>query len=118
MNDSKERLDTLLKREWHKKFRLYSVVIALSLIVISGIVAYSTGKIIDVTADVISLHSQASDSNEDYYLVVKLESGEVIKISAPRETGIRKGDSVNLKKRETNLFGFISYTLNIIGNQK
>jgi len=118
MRNTNEKLDALLKKEWHKNFRIASLITALFIILAMAILAYSTGNTKQVNASVTGFHSQASESHESFYLVVQLESGGVKKIKAPRALGIKKGDTVILNKRETNLLGFSSYTFNMIRVQK
>jgi len=111
MNEANKKLDDLLKKEGHKKFRMYSIVFALLVISAMGVVAYSTGETVSVNAKVTALHSQASEElGARFYIIVNLESGSVVKLEIPREASVKKGDTVILNERKTNLFGFINYS--------
>ena len=111
MNDVNKKLDDLLRKEGHKKFRLYSILFALLVITTMGVIAYSTGESISIKAEVTALHSQASEElGERFYIIVNLESGRVVKLEVPREIGVKKGDTVLLNERKTNLFGLLNYS--------
>jgi len=111
MNDANKKLDYLLKKEGHKKFRLFSILFALLVITTMGVIAYSTGESISVKAEVTALYSQASEElGERFYIIVNLESGSIVKLEVPREIGVRKGDTVILNERKTNLFGLLNYS--------
>ena len=110
MNDANKKLDELLKKEWHKNFRIISIAIATILILLMGVIAYSTGDAVEIESEVITLHSQASEYGEYFYIIAKLDSGRIVKLEAPRETAVKKGDKVILKERKTNLFGFKRYS--------
>ena len=113
MNDTNKKIDKLLKEDWHKNFRVLSIVFAIFLLCFLCYLAYSSGNTINVNANVTGFQSQSSESGENYYLVTKLESGQVIVVKAPREAGIKKGDIVVLNKRATKFFGFLNYSFNM-----
>ena len=110
MNDVNDRLDQLLNKERHKKIRLYSILFALFILICVGVVAYSTGDSFEVEANVISLHSEASEQfGEHFYIFVDMD-GNTMKLKIPRETKIRKGNKVLLLETYTNLFGLKNYS--------
>ena len=111
MNDANKKLDKLLRQEKHKRFRLYSIIFASFVLISMGVVAYSTGETIKIKAKVTSIHSLASeDIGEHFYITVNLDSGGIIRLEIPREISVRKGDTVILNKRKTNLFGLTSHS--------
>lgn len=118
MSNRNKKLDELLKKEWHKKFRLFSIAFAIMLVIAFGFLSYLTGDTTNVNAVVTGFHSQASESNESYYIVAELKSGEIKIVKVAREAGLRKGDTVILNKRKTNFFGFLSYSFNMVNYQQ
>ena len=111
MNDANKKLDKLLRQEKHKRFRLYSVMFAAFVLISMGVVAYSTGETINIKAKVSSIHSLASEElGEHFYIIVNLDSGGAIRLEIPREIPVKKGDTVILNKRKTNLFGLTSHS--------
>ena len=110
MSDINKQLDAELKKDWHKVFRINSIIIAIVILLFMLLVAYTTGETIETEAEVVSFHSQASDTGEVYFIITKLKSGNILKLNVARELPIKKGDIVILKERKTNLFGFKSYS--------
>ena len=118
MNDTNKKIDKLLKEDWHKNFRALSIVFAIFLLCFICYLAFSSGDTINVNANVTGFQSQSSESGESYFLITKLESGQVIIVKAPREAGIKKGDTVIINKRTTNFFGFTSYSFNMVATRE
>jgi len=111
MSDAKNKVDELLRKEGHKRFRLYSIIFAFLVVSTVGVVAYSTGETTSVEAKVTAFYSQASEElGERFYIIVKLESGGIVKLEIPRETLVKNGDSVILNERKTNLFKLTNYS--------
>ncbi len=110
MSDINKQLDAELKKDWHKVFRINSIIIAVVILLFMLLIAYTTGETIEKEAEVVSFHSQASDTGEVYFIIAKLKSGNILKIKVAREISFKKGDAVILKERNTNLFGFKSYS--------
>ncbi|MCP3851988.1 MAG: hypothetical protein GY694_17390 [Gammaproteobacteria bacterium] len=117
MNDTNKKIDKLLNEDWHKNFRTLSIVFAIFLFCFLCYLAFSSGDTINVKANVTGFQSQSSESGENYYLVTKLESGQVIIVKAPREVGIKKGDTVVINRRTTNFFGLTSYSFNMVATR-
>ena len=109
MSVAKSKIDAYVIKQKHKKFRLYSVVFFLLVISIMALVAYSTGVTSEVGGTVKGIHSTASESGESFNIVVELESSNIIYVKMPREAYVKKGDTVKLLQRETNLFGITNY---------
>jgi len=110
MNETNNKIDAVLRKEWHRNFRIKSIFVAIIILVILAVIAYSTGEHSEIETEVISIHSQASEYSERFYIITKLESGVVINLEIPRETQVKKGSKVILRERQTNLFGFKSYS--------
>jgi len=111
MGEANRKLDAILKQQRNKKVRLYAVFFVAVIILLIGVIAYSTGETIHIKAKVTGLHSQASEElGEHFYIIVNLDSGNVIKLEIPRETSVSGGDTVILNERKTNLFGLTNYS--------
>ena len=110
MSNINKILDAELKKDWHKIFRINSIIIATAILFLMLIIAYTTGETIETEAQVVSFYSQADETGERYYIIAKLKSGNILKLKIARELPVKKGDNVILKERKTNLFGFKSYS--------
>ena len=109
MADANSKIDEYVWKQRHKKFRVYSVLFSLLVLLIMALVAYSTGTTTEVAGTVKGMHSTASETGESFNIVVELESSTIIYIDMPREAYVKEGDKVKLLERKTNLFGFRNY---------
>ena len=110
MSNINKILDAELKKDWHKNFRINSIIVAITILLIMLFIAYVTGDSVEIEAEVVSFYSEATEHSESYYIISKLKPGNILKIKIPRELRIKKGDKVILKEHQTNLFGFKRYT--------
>lgn len=109
MSETNKRIEAELRKDWHKRFRIRSIAVAIISLIFMGVIAYSTGESVEVESEVISFYSTASESSESYYILCKLESGNVVHLEVPRETKVKKGSKVILIERQTNFFNFNDY---------
>jgi len=114
MSNTNKKLDNLLRRERHQTFRIYSVLFALFVVVSLCVAAYSTGETKIVRGEVTAFYSQASEQSEQFYITVKLDKDMIISLNIPREFSVRKGDTVSIYKRQTNLFNWVNYTFQTV----
>ncbi len=110
MSNINKILDAELKKDWHKNFRINSIIVAVTILFFMLLLAYFTGEFVEKEAEVVSFYSEATETSESYYIISKLKSGVILKIKVPRELHIKKGDKVILKEHQTNLFGFKRYS--------
>ena len=110
MSNINKILDAELKKDWHKNFRINSIIVAATTLLFMLLFAYFPGDYVEKEAEVVSLYSEATEHSESYYIISKLKSGNILKIKMPRELRIKKGDKVILKEHQTNLFGFKRYS--------
>lgn len=111
MTEAKNKLDEILRREKTKRIQSYLALAACCIVLTLGWMAYSSGESTDVNAVVKGLHSQASESDERFYIFVAVESAGTITVEIPREVAVKPGDSVILSRRDTLLFGMKNYKL-------
>ena len=110
MGRTNDKLDRLIREEWHKDFRRYSIYFAISALLIMATVAYSTGANKVIELPVTHLYSEAAEDEERFYIFVQVDSMTTKRIRVPRATAVKIGDKVNVVERTTNLFGLKKYT--------
>ena len=104
-----KKLDKRFQKDRNKKHLIYLSILVFFILLFVITVAYSTGKTTIAKGVITSVFSRATEKSERFYIFVKLESGVIIKIIVPRELMLKIGDSVNINKRHTNLFGLNKY---------
>ncbi|TQV88259.1 hypothetical protein [Aliikangiella coralliicola] len=114
MIDTKKQLEKLLREEWHKSFRRYSIYTAIGALLIIAAVAYSTGETMIIEVPVTHIYSEASEDNERFYIIVQLDSLKTKRIRVPRATVVKIGDRVKVIERTTNLFSLKKYTFQMV----
>ncbi len=117
MSEANQKLDQIVSNERKARVRLFSIIAVSLALAIAGYFAYSSGESTEVIGSVKSLHSQASESDERFYVVVEIENSQTLTLEAPRELAIRPGDKVVLLKRETKLFGMNNYRFSRVEKQ-
>ena len=110
MSRTKKPLEELIREEWHKNFRRYSIYVAIGVLFVMATVAYSTGETTTIEVPVTHIYSEASEDEERFYIIVKLDAIKTKRIRAPRATAVKIGDSVKVVVRTTNLFNLKKYT--------
>lgn len=114
MSHTNKQLEKLLREEWHKSFRRYSIYVAIVALLIMATIAYSTGENKTIEVPVTHLYSEASEDEELFYIIVQLDSMRTKRIRAPRATVVKIGDRVAVVERTTNLFNLKKHTFQMV----
>ncbi|WP_196140724.1 hypothetical protein [Aliikangiella sp. G2MR2-5] len=110
MGLARDRLDELVRKEWHKNFRRYSIYVAISALLIMITVASSTGVSRVIQVPVKHLYSEATENEERFYILIDVNSLTTKRIRVPRATVVKIGDKVSVVEKTTNFFGMKKYT--------
>jgi hypothetical protein len=115
MNRINNRLEKLLREDWHRSFRRYSIYAAFGILLIMVTVAYSTGETKIIEVPVIHIFSEASeDTGERFYITVQLQPNITKRLRIPRATAVSIGDKVKVIERSTNFFELKQYTFQMV----
>ncbi|MBV1910606.1 MAG: hypothetical protein KUG78_14990 [Kangiellaceae bacterium] len=115
MSSINKKLEKLLREDWHKNFRRYSIYFAIVVLLIMATVAYSTGETRIIEAPVIHFFSEASDeTGERFYITVQLDSNKTKRLRMPRAIAVKIGDKVKVIERSTNFFDLKKYTFQMV----
>ena len=75
MANSNKKLSALLKNEWHRNFRINSIVTALFIVIGAAYVVNYEEEVVVVAGKVAALQVQSSDSLREIYAVINVEHG-------------------------------------------
>ncbi|MCW8880477.1 MAG: hypothetical protein OQJ89_13900 [Kangiellaceae bacterium] len=114
MSRTNKQLEKLLREEWHKSFRRYSIYATIGVLLIIATVAYSTGETRIIEVPVTHIYSEATEDEELFYITVQLDPIKTKRIRVPRATAIKIGDEVRVLERTTNLFNLRKYTFQMV----
>ena len=108
MPNSKTEIDGYLRRERLKDLKYWALIIVLGLAAFWFAIP-NTGKIEEVNGTTIRLIGEPTYGASDLYLLVKLDSGEEVKVSIPSPDQFKTNGRVRLQKQEPTLLGNTTY---------
>lgn len=107
----KQELEKELSKDKHKRFRAWSIVLLVLIILIWLVIGLSSKSHEQVKGIAISQHASLREDGHKIYLMVKVPDREtLVKVSLPKHLPIKRNVQVELRKHKSTLFDTFRYT--------
>jgi len=108
MTSSKLKIKEFVRNERLKNLKYWALVFAVGLVALWFAIP-NTGEIEEVSGTTIRLIGEPTYGASDLYLLVKLDSGEEVKVSIPSPDQYKTNGRVKLQKQEPRILGSTTY---------
>ena len=108
MTNSKLKIDRYVRKERFRYLRYWALIVVIGLVALWFAIP-STGKIEEVSGTTIRLIGEPTYGASELYLLVKLDSGEEVKVPIPSPDQYKTNGRVRLQKQEPKFLGSTSY---------
>jgi len=108
MTSPKLKIDEYVRNERFKGLRYWALIVVIGLVALWFAIP-NTGKIEAVSGTTIRLIGEPTYGASELYLLVKLDSGEEVKVFIPSPDQYKINGRVRLQKQEPRILGSTTY---------